>query len=112
MVDPPNTKKKELTNEEKFKILNDWAIEKGVIGLDNVKIPSTFSENLFPVDQKFGVTGVGARVDIEHRKAILACPFSMLISTQTFKAEEPELYNYVVNECPDLFSKEDCLDYE
>ena len=50
----------------------------------------------------FGVTGVGASVDIEHRKAIIACPFESVIYPSTFKKEEPELYAQIIEECPQL----------
>ena len=42
-------------------------MEKGVIGFDNIEIPATFSEELFPADRKFGVMGVAAKTDIAHR---------------------------------------------
>lgn len=65
-------------------MLKEWSIENGVIGFDNIEIPATFSEELLPTDRKFGVNGVAAKRDINHREAILACPFSLLISRKTF----------------------------
>ena len=113
MVDPLPPKVEEpLTLEGRFKVLREWGIANGVIGLDKVEIPATFSDALLPTDRKFGVMGVAAKRDIKHREAILACPFSLLISRKSFKADEPELYEYVIRECPDLFKKTECYDYE
>ena len=113
IVDPPTTKVEEpLTLEGRFNLLKQWSIDKGVIGLDNIDVPGMFYDDLLPTDRKFGVMGVVAKRDIKHREAILAVPFSLLISRKTFKVEEPELYEYVIKECPDLFNKEECYDYE
>ena len=35
----------------------------------------------------------------------MAVPFDCLISGRTFQEEEPELYEYVIQECPDLFDE-------
>lgn len=42
-------------------------MKSGVIGLDNIEIPSTFCDDIFPADRKFGFMGVAAKTDIEHR---------------------------------------------
>ena len=76
-----------------------------MIGLENIVFPVQFSEELFEADKKFTYTGVAARRDIPHRGAVLAVPFECLISPRTFKEEEPELYEYVIRECPDLFDE-------
>ena len=57
----------------------------------------------------FGVIGVGSKVDIEHRKTILACPFESLIYPSTFETEEPELYAQVMKECPQMLTDPDLM---
>ena len=35
------------------------------------------------------------------------------MSSKTFEEEEPELFNFIIRECPDLFAEDGgCLDYE
>ena len=56
---------------------------------------------------------MAARRDIGHREAILGVPFDLLMSSKNFEEEEPELFEYVIQECPDLFAEDGgCLDYE
>ena len=83
-----------------------------MIGLENIVFPSSFSEEMFAADKRFTYTGVAARRDIGHREAILAIPFECLISPRTFREEEPELFEYVTQECPDLFDEKVCQDSE
>ena len=86
-MDPPATKVEEpLTLEGRFNLLKQWSIDKGVIGLENIDVPGMFYDDLLPTDRKFGVMGVVAKRDIKHREAVLAVPFSLLISRKTFKA--------------------------
>ena len=93
--------------EARFNILKGWSAEKGVLGLENIVFPTSFSDEFSPADKKFAVTGVSARRDIRHRESILAIPFDCLISPKTFEEEEPELYAYVKENCPDLFNEDD-----
>ena len=104
---------KELSKEAKFNILRGWAQEKGVKGLNNIVFPSDFSEDFYEADKKFKVNGVAARRDIGHREAILGVPFDLIMSSKTFEEEEPELFHFIIRECPDLFAEDGgCLDYE
>ena len=91
----------------KIDTIKGWASENGVIGLENIVFPSHFTEELLEADKKFTYTGVAARRDIGHRESILAVPFDCLISPRTFREEEPELFEYVTQECPDLFNEDD-----
>ena len=91
--------------------MKGWAKEQGCVGLENVTFPTHFSDDFSPADKNFSYTGVSAAIDIEHRKPIVGAPFSALISPRTFQNEEPELYEYVTTECPDLFT-DACDDYE
>ena len=91
MLDPV-VQKEPLNEEVRFNILKGWAMEHGVLGLEQVEFPATIYDNFMPTDSNFGYTGVRARADIGHRKPILAAPFSTLISPKTFEDEEPHLY--------------------
>lgn len=103
-----------MVNEEevRFNIMKGWAVEKGALGLENVVFPTSYHDEFSPADKEFAVTGVAAHRDIGHRESIIAIPFDCLISPKTFKDEEPELYAYVVEECPDLFDEAEQPDAE
>ena len=84
----------------------------GVIGLENIVFPHEFKDEFCAADQKYSYTGVAARRDIHHREAILAVPFDIIISRKTFEKEEPELYQFCIENCPDLFVENEQQDYE
>jgi len=115
MIDPPSEENKiggGLSEEARYNLLKGWAKETGVLGLENVEFPVGFTDEYSEADKNFEFTGVKARRDIGHRKSIIAVPFNMLISIRTFEEEEPELYAYLIKECPDLFNEKDQIDYE
>lgn len=78
-------KKEELSEEVRFNILRGWSKENGVLGLENIQLPAKFTDDFSPVDRNFAINGVAAKRDIHHREAILAVPFDLLVSPQTFK---------------------------
>ena len=112
IVDPKSNDWLKTVEETKFNILKGWAEQKGVIGMDQIVFPHAFSDNFSEADKKFQVNGVMAGRDFSHRESILAIPFDCLISPKTFQEEEPELYEQVIEDCPDLFDDVDCLDSE
>ena len=80
--------------------------------MDQIVFPSAFTDNFSEADKKFRVNGVMAGKDFLHRESILAVPLDCIISPRTFQEEEPELYQQIIQDCPDLFDADDCLDYE
>ena len=102
----------ELTELARFNMLRGWAKAGGAIGFDNIDFPASFCDNFSQNDAKYPILGVAAKKDIEHRMGMLAIPFDSLISVKTFQDEYPEIYEFAVNECPDLFSEDEQLDYE
>ena len=102
----------ENSTEARFNILKGWSQEQGVLGLDQINFPVGFTDDFSPADKKFTFTGVQARRDFKHRESIIAVPFDCLISPKTFEKEEPELYEYVIRECPELFDEKEQNDYE
>ncbi len=80
--------------------------------MSNVNLFAKFCDEVLPTDKDFKYDGVEARVDIPHRKAFLAVPFDLILSYKTFEKEEPELFDYVVQEAPDIFDSSKCHDSE
>ena len=83
-----------------------------MLGLEKIELFQDFSDQFAPVDKRFTIKGVAASRDIKHREAILAVPFSLLISPRTFQEEEAELFEFVQREAPDLFDDKEQLDQE
>jgi len=80
--------------------------------MGQIDFPRAFSDDFSEADKNFKFNGVAASRDFTHRESILAIPFECLISPKTFQEEEPELYEHVMEACPDLFDSTDSLDYE
>ena len=102
----------ELTKRDKLDLLYRWSMRKGVLGLENVELRAEFRDDVCETDKDFEYEGIRALSDIPHRKAFLAVPFELIISPNKFKEEEPELYEYLIQQAPDLFDTKECDDAE
>ena len=59
-----------MEKSDKYKLFNDWCQQNGII-----------SKKLeYPAEFEFGLVGVKAKEDIEHREAFLFVPFNVMIS--------------------------------
>lgn len=112
LVDPLSNEIESMSKRDKQEMLLKWSTKKGALGLQNVDLLAEFTDDFCPSDKDFSYTGIGARRDIPHRQAFLAVPFELIISADTFKKEEPELYEYVSDLAPDLFDLEEQDDAE
>ena len=101
-----------MSKRDRHEMLRKWSTEKGALGLQNVDLLAEFADDFCPSDKDFRYEGIGAKRDIPHRQAFLAIPFEMIISPDTLKQEEPELYEYVTEQAPDLFDLEEQDDAE
>ena len=95
-------KDESLQRFTKYDLFRGWSKKVGILGFDNVAYPKEFGNG----KNKFH--GVVAKKDIKHREAIMAVPYSMLLSVKHISKDLKEL----MNDCPSLFSTEETTDAE